>query len=161
MEFSGTYVWIYTVTQIASLLLFWAAYAAPRLARFLFFLLFAWACCINLYTATQTPNMYMDYAPMALSLYADFINGWFSTHITIMVSCIAIAQGIIAVGMLLKGAWVKLACKGGIVFLLSITPLGLGAGFPFSLTVSAALYLILRKNPDPDYVWNIFPKTTI
>jgi hypothetical protein len=69
-----------------------------------------------------------------------------------MVSLIANGEGLIAVGMILKGWWVKLACMGVIIFQLSIAPLGVYAAFPFSITVSVAAFFILRKNR-LDYLW--------
>ncbi len=119
----------------------------------MFSLLFVWACWVNYKTAHEQPGIYLDYSRKAIGIYRDFINGWFSGHITAFVSCIAIGQGLIAVGMLLKGMWVKLACTGAIIFLVSIAPLGYYAGFPFSLTVSLAAYIIIRKDK-LDYVWN-------
>ena len=49
--------------------------------------------------------------------------------------------------MALKGAWVKWACIGVIIFLMAIAPLGYYAAFPFSVTVSLAAFFILMKDP--------------
>jgi hypothetical protein len=54
--------------------------------------------------------------------------------------------------MLLHGWWVKLACIGSIIFLLSISPLMVGSAFPFSITVSIAAVLILTDD-DKNYIW--------
>ena len=89
---------------------------------------------------------------MAIPFYRDFINGWFSHYKHIIIPLIAIGQFLIATGMLLKEVWVKLACIGSIVFLLSIAPLLVGSAFPFSITVSIAAILIL-KNDDKNYAW--------
>lgn len=69
-----------------------------------------------------------------------------------MVTLISAGQGAIAIGFLLKGWWVKLAGIGAILFLLAIAPLGVGAGFPFSITVSIAAFFILQKDV-LNYIW--------
>lgn len=160
MEYLKMYFWPYTIAQLASFILLGAALMSPKVARFLFAFLFGWACYINFSTVIHTPEIYLQYAPMALPWYASFINGWFKDHITTMVSCIAIGQAAIAAGMLLRGIWVKMACAGSIIFLLAIAPLGVGAGFPFSLTVSVAVYFMLKKDRHPDFLWNARKKTS-
>jgi len=54
--------------------------------------------------------------------------------------------------MLLHSRWVKLACIGSIIFLLSISPLMVGSAFPFPITVSIAAVLIFI-NDDKNYIW--------
>jgi hypothetical protein len=85
-------------------------------------------------------------------LYQDFITGWFSDFHYIMVPLIALGQLSIAAGMLLKGRWVKWACIGAIIFLVSIAPLMVGSAFPFSITVSIAAWLILKRDKK-NYLW--------
>jgi hypothetical protein len=85
-------------------------------------------------------------------LYQDFINGWFSHYNYIIIPLIAVGQFFIAIGMLLHSWWVKLACIGSVIFLLSISPLMVGSAFPFSITVSIASILILL-NDDKNYAW--------
>ncbi len=154
MDFDNQYtLWIaYLGSNIAGILMLIAAVKKPRLARLLFMLLFAWACYINWTTARSQPTIYLDYSNHALDLYARFIEGWFSKHITLIVSTIALGQGLIALGMLLKGLFVRLASIGAMIFLLAIAPLGFYAAFPFSLTVAAAAYIVLRRD-DLNYVW--------
>jgi hypothetical protein len=73
---------------------------------------------------------------------------------------IAVGQFLIAIGILLKGWWVKWACIGAMIFLFSIIPLMVGSAFPFSLIVSWAAWLVLSRDKK-DYLWhNIrIPKT--
>ena len=52
---------------------------------------------------------------------------------------------IIAVAMLLKGTMFRLGCIGAIIFLLAISPLGVGAGFPCTLTLALAIFYLIRK----------------
>lgn len=144
------------ISNIVGILILWTAVKRPKIARISFFLLFGWAGWFNYTTAHATPEVYLEYASMSVGLYSDFILGWFSNHVTPMITIIAVGQGLIAIGMLLRGLWVKVACLGTIIFLLSIAPLGVGAGFPFSITVSIAAYLIIRSRKH-EYLW-ISPK---
>jgi hypothetical protein len=152
MEGFNEYLIPYIISQVASIIILIAAWKKTRWARGLFALLFFWAAATNMYIGIEKPNTYLLYADMAVAPYRDFINGWFSHYNHILIPLIAIGQFFIAIGMLLKGIWVKLACIGSIVFLLSIAPLLVGAAFPFSLTVSIAAWLIYR-NDDKNYIW--------
>ncbi|WP_336518392.1 hypothetical protein [Pollutibacter soli] len=147
------YMMAYIVSNLAAIVLLLTAWKTPRISRFLFFLLFAWAGWVNWRTAHNDPNVYLEYAEMSfLKLYSDFILGWFSRHITAVISTIAISQLMISISMLLKGRILKLGCIAAIVFLLAIAPLGIGSAFPFSLIASAALLFILR-NKTNNYLW--------
>jgi hypothetical protein len=154
MQFSDPSVlWIaYSLSNAVAILLLLAALKAPKLARILFAILFAWACGVNYATSSATPEVYLQYSEKAIGIYAYFINGWFQQHITAFVRLIAVGQGLIALGMLMRGFWVKLACLGAIVFLLAIAPLGVYAAFPFSLTAAAACFFILKKD-DRKSIW--------
>ncbi|MDH4058516.1 MAG: hypothetical protein OEU76_07110 [Cyclobacteriaceae bacterium] len=152
MNYLEVYLVPYLISNLVALLILWAAWKKPTLARLLFALLFIWACAMNLFTALTNPSDYLAYANMAPDWYKDFIEGWFADHITVMVTLIAIGQGAIAIGMLLLKPWVQLACVGAILFLLGIAPLGVGSAFPFSITASAAAYLIFRKK-ELTYLW--------
>src|SRR6187399_816818 len=142
----------YLISQAASLIILIAAWKRTRWARWLFSVLFLWASGINMYTGLTDPDSYLDNARFAIPLYQDFINGWFSHYHHIIIPLIAIGQFFIAIGMLLHGWWVNLACTGSIFFLLSISPLMVGSAFPFSITVSIAGFLILI-NDDKGYIW--------
>lgn len=146
------YLATWFISNVVALLILWAAIRKPRIARWMFFLLFGWACWMNYTTAHETPEVYLEYADLSIALYRNFILGWFSKHITEIVTVIAVGQGLIAVGLLLKGWLLKAACLGIILFLLAIAPLGIGAGFPFSITTSIAAYIIYRQ-PFEHYIW--------
>lgn len=125
----------------------------PKLARLLFVLLFAWASWINYSIAHDNPEDYLSYAALTpFAFMQDFINGWFKEHVTVMVTLISIGQGLIALGLLLKGWLVRLACIGAIIFLLAIVFLGIGSGFPSSVIAAIAVYFILKKD-DLNYLW--------
>jgi hypothetical protein len=109
-------------------------------------------CRYHMYLGITSPDSYLGNASLALPFYRDFINGWFSRYNHILIPLIACGQLLIAIGMLLKGWWVRWACIGTIIFLLSIAPLMVGSAFPFSITVSAAAFIILRKDNN-GYLW--------
>lgn len=142
-------LWIaYAVSNVVALFMLWASWRRARLGRLLYFLLFAWAAWANSTTALHNPSDYLNYTQYAWPFYKSFIEGWFSQHITPMVLLIAAGQASISLGMLAKGWIFKLACLGGIVFLLGIAPLGIGSAFPFSLTAGAGLWLLYRRGSE-------------
>jgi hypothetical protein len=146
------YIIPYLISQVVSIIILIAAWKRTRWARWLFSVLFFWAFATNMYIGVTNPDSYLDNARFAIPLYQDFINGWFSHYNDIIIPLIAIGQLFIAIGMLLRGWWVKLSCIGSIIFLLSIAPLMVGAAFPFSITVSLAAWLIFL-NDDKNYIW--------
>lgn len=146
------YIISYTISQIVSIVILIVSWKKTRSGRWLFAILFFWASATNLYFGLTDPNVYQEYGEMAIPLYRDFINGWFSHYNYIMIPLIAMGQFFIAVAMLLRNIWVNLACIGAIVFLLSIAPLLVGSAFPFSITVSIAAFLIY-KNDDKNFAW--------
>ena len=147
-----TYLIGYLISNVVAILMLLSAWKWPRVGRLLFCLLFAWACWINWKTVTQSPRVYLDYAELAFSdWYKQFIRGWFSGHIKLVVGFIATCQGLIAMAMLLRGWIFKAGLIGGITFLLSILPFGVGSAFPATLIMAAGMYLLLRSKPD--YLW--------
>jgi hypothetical protein len=142
----------YLVSQAIAIIILFTAWKNTRLARLFFFLLFIWASATNMYLGIKDPDIYQEYADMAIPAYKNFINGWFSQNKQIVIPLIAVGQVCISVGMLLKKDWVSYACFGAIVFLLSIAPLGTGSAFPFSLIVSPAAWLIYR-NDHKEFLW--------
>ena len=153
MDLFGEYFVPWILSNSIAILFLVAAIKKPKLARLLFALLFIWACWLNYTTAHKTPDEYLNYASLTpFNPYYDFITGWFKLNIISMVTMISIGQGLLAIGLLLKGWTVRIACFGAIVFFLAIAPLGIGSAFPFSLIASAAIYFIL-KNDDLNYIW--------
>ncbi len=148
-----TFLFLYCISNIVALLILWAAWKQPRIARIMFFLLCAWASWTNWTAAIQNPQFYIDYADLSFwKIYKQFIRGWFSNHVEEVVGIIAIGQSLVAISMLLKGWMLKTGTIAAIIFLLAIAPLGVGSAFPFSITASIALYLIFRSRP-ADYLW--------
>jgi len=141
------------VSNATGLLLLFCSWKYQRLAKFFFFLLFAWAGWINWYMALHQPYAYLDYARLTfLPFYKSFIMGWFHNHIILMVGAIATCQLLIATSMWLKGWIFQLGIMGGILFSVGIVPLGVGSGFPFPVIIAIAMYLLRKKNA-VDYLW--------
>ena len=118
-------------------------------------LLFAWAALTNTRTALGDPGAYLEYAALTpAAWYRAFITGWFSRHIQATVLTIAAGQAAIAILLASPrhthrwtgaiGAW---------IFLLAIAPLGVGSGFPFSLTFGAALLVALSPAAEVSSSW--------
>lgn len=160
MELLKEYLFPWIATNSIALLILVAAIRKPKLARLLFALLFTWACWLNYTTAHNNPEDYLNYAALTpFVVYRDFINAWFKEHISLMVTLISFGQGLMAIGMLLKGWVVRLAGLGAIVFFLAISPLGIGSGFPATLLSALSIYFIL-KNDDLNYLWRVKIKKT-
>ncbi|NJO26083.1 MAG: hypothetical protein HC867_10475 [Bacteroidia bacterium] len=152
MEGFDQYLVPYIISQVAAIIILVVAWKKTIWARILFSALFYWASATNMYTGLTNPDSYLDNARLAIPLYRDFINGWFSHYNHIIIPLIALGQFMIATGMLLKDWWVKWACIAAIIFLISIAPLMVGSAFPFSLIVSVAAWLIIR-NDNKQCIW--------
>ena len=140
------------ISNVAALLFLICVVKWSRIARVLFFLLFAWACWMNWSISQNNPAACQEYAELAFfDFYGAFITGWFSRNTVWVVGFIATCQGLIAISMFGKGWMFKLGCIGGIIFLLSIAPLGVGSGFPCTISFAAALFILIRKGQD--YLW--------
>lgn len=123
------------------------------MGRLVFVLIFLYASYINTKTAILDPEDYLNYAAFApFAFYKDFIYGFFSRHITEIVCFIAFCQLLIAVGFTTKEKMLVWSGWGAIIFLVSIAPLGAGSGFPSTLILALAVYMIIRK-PVRKHLW--------
>ena len=146
------YIIPYTISQVVSLIILFLSWKKPKWARISLSVLFLYAGIYNLFTGLNKPDEYLGFAELALPVYRDFILGWFSHNNHIMIPLIAIGQLAVGIGVLLKNSIAKTACIGIIIFLLGIAPLMVGSAFPFSITVSLGVLLILRKGK-MNYIW--------
>jgi hypothetical protein len=154
MEALNEYLIPFLVSNLVFGLTIVAALRKPMYARMFLAAFFLWATCINSTLAIRSPEVYLDYARLdAVPVYRDFINGFFSSHITPLVISIAAGQLFITIGLILNKTWTQLACFGGIVFGLAIAPLGVGSAFPSTVSMAIAFYILMRKY-DHDYIWN-------
>ncbi len=142
----------YLISQAVGLGMLLVASRNIRISRILFSIMFLYAGCYNMYIGLIRPDTYLGFSELAIPLYRDFINGWFSQNNHIVIPLIAGGQLLIGISMVLKGRWVIMACAGAIIFLISICPLMVGSAFPFSIPVSIAAFLILREK-ELNYIW--------
>jgi hypothetical protein len=66
-------------------------------------------------------------------------------HVMQVVLLVAVGEFFIFLGLLLNNVWVKVACIGGIIFGLAITPLGVVSAFPSTLFMAIAFLILLKK----------------
>jgi len=133
----------YLISNAIGLAILGLAFRQPRTVRWIWVAIFVWAATVNTLTATSEPWMYLVYGALTPSeAYRTFIEGWFSRHIPEMVVSIAAGQLTIAILLARADRARRLGVLGALVFLLAIAPLGVGAGFPFSLTAIASLLVM-------------------
>lgn len=112
-------------------------------------LLFLWAGFVNWTTARDHPEAYLDYARFAwLDFYASFIEGWFATHVRPFVGTIAVLQIVLAGLLASRGLAARIGLAGAITFFVGITPLGIGAGFPFPVVLAFGCHRLLESVDD-------------
>lgn len=139
----------YIISNAFALLTLFLSWKHIKLSRLAFVFLFGWASWANWTTAINSPDDYLDYAALTfLPFYKQFIEGWFSKHILLVVGLIATAQAFIAVSLLLRGWVYKAGIAGGIVFLLAIAPLGVGSAFPCTLLLAIALRILYKNHEE-------------
>jgi hypothetical protein len=144
----------YTISNVVAMIMLGCSWKYPKYSRIIYFLLFSWAAFTNAQTALAHPEYYMDYSRyVVLDLYRNFIRGFFGEHVTMIVIVIAACQLTIGISILLRGWIFRTGCIGGILFLVSIAPFGVGSAFPCTLIMAAGLLLLLRKK-DIDFIWN-------
>ena len=137
----------YIVSNAVSIIVLISAFKWPRVGRFLLFVLFAWASWANWNMALNNPLDYLSYADLTfLPSYRSFIVGWFSDHIQIVVGLIATAQALIAAAMLSKGLFYTMGVAAAIIFLIAISPLGIGSAFPCTLILAVSLIKLWKQD---------------
>lgn len=146
------YIIPYSISQVISIIILFLSWKKPTWARISLSVLFLYAGIYNLYIGINKPDEYLGFAKLALPFYRDFILGWFNNNNHIMIPLIAIGQLAAGIGILLRNTVAKIACIGMIAFLLGIASLMVGSAFPFSITVSLGIIMILRKGK-MNFVW--------
>ena len=153
MDALKQYLIPYIISNIVFALCIAGALRKPILTRIFLACFFLWASYFNSSSAIQSPEIYLDYGKLtSVSLYENFIHGFFSRHISQFVLPIAVGQFLIFLGLLLNKTWTKLACIGGILFGLAIAPLGVGSAFPATVSMAIAFFILLRKY-EHDFIW--------
>jgi hypothetical protein len=137
---------VYLIANAVGLVLLELGYFLPRVARWAWVGIFVWAATVNTLTAASEPWVYLAYGGLTPSeWYRAFIAGWFSRHIPEFVLTIAAGQLTIAILLARDGRARRLGVIGATIFLLAIAPLGIGSGFPFSVSAIASLLIMERR----------------
>jgi hypothetical protein len=138
----------YLISNAVAVILLLFAFKRPEVTRWACVLIFLAAAVVNSRLAIIRPLDYVDYGVFTPSaLYREFIYGWFSRHVRMLVLPIAAGQLAIAALLTRRRPWHRLGTAGAILFLLGIAPLGVGSAFPFSfLLIGALLVMELRLN---------------
>ena len=137
---------VYLLANAVGLVLLELGYFVPRVARWAWVGIFVWAATVNTMTAATEPWVYLAYGGLTPSTwYQAFIAGWFSRHIAEFVLTIAAGQLVIAILLARDGRARRMGVVGATTFLVAIAPLGVGSGFPFSLSAIASLLIMERR----------------
>ncbi|SRR6266545_4934445 len=135
----------YIVSHVVAVMYVLIAWRWPGVARRLFGGGFLIAGAFNIWTVSTAPHSYVQgFGPHAFPLYREFIYGAFARHTAAFM--LPFAGGQLAVGSLAFAPlpWRKLAYAGAIIFLLAITPLGIGSAAPSTLIFAAGMVVLLR-----------------
>jgi hypothetical protein len=138
----------YIISNTAALFFLAIAVYSNRLARILFSVLFIGAGFLNWTVVRSSPSSYLNYSKYAVGFYRDIIVGPFQNHIVPIVTFIAICQVVIGLGLLYKECLLKISCIAGSVFLVAISPLGIGSAFPSGLIWAIGLFVIYKYPTD-------------
>lgn len=135
----------YTITHVITFSLIFICYKWPKIGKVAWGIIFILAGIYNIYTGISNPQAYLGYSQGAVSLYQRFINGLFSSYTSLIVSLIASGQIIVGIFLLMKRTPFLLGILGGIIFLVAISPLGIGSAFPSTLLMAISLiFLYIR-----------------
>jgi len=136
----------YLVSNAIALVLLGLSFRRPNWVRWLSVAIFGWAAYTNWRIADTRPLDYQTFGELTtVGAYRDFIHGWFRLHTAEMLEPIALGQAAIALMLIVNRRLTRrLAVFGAVVFLLAIAPLGVGSAFPFSITYSVGLLVMLH-----------------
>jgi len=139
-------IWLpYAITHAFSFLLIFICYKWPKIGKVVWGIIFVFAALFNMYLGNSNPQKYVEYGQNAVGLYQKFIYGLFSSYTSLFVSLIALGQILVGIFLLMKRKLFLLGILGGIIFLIAISPLGIGSAFPSTLLMAFSLVLL--------YIW--------
>ncbi len=129
-----------TVFSAGFLALVWKL---PRVARWLTGVGFVVASGVNGWTVLTEPELYVQaFGPSAVWGYRQFIYGPFAAHTAWFVLPIAVMQLVVG-ALALMGS--RVGPLGAMVFLIAITPLGAGSGFPGPPLLAYGMWRLYRQ----------------
>ena len=139
-------VWIpFIITNALTLVMIFVCFKWPKVGKAAWGIIFILAAVFNSYTAVTDPQAYLGYGDFAIGLYKNFINGIFSTHTAFFICLIAIGQFLDGLFLLLRKRLFYLGILGGIIFFVSIAPMGLGSAFPSTLLMALSLIILYKR----------------
>jgi hypothetical protein len=136
----------YVVTGVVSLAMLLVAWRRPRTGRLLYAALFLGAGVFNAVTALRTPQVYVTgFAPHAFPPMREFIERVVALAPDAIVLTVAVGQIIVAFALAFgRGVLLQAGVVGAAWFLVAISWLGVGAGFPTNLVLATGALLLLR-----------------
>lgn len=137
----------YLISNVFSIFLIFLCYKWSKAGKILWGVMFLAAGIFNIVTAIRTPYTYVEvYGSTAvLPIYKNFIYKAFSEHTTFFVTLIASGQILVSLFLFLKGIWFKIGAIGGIIFLIAISPLGIGSAFPATILMALSIIILFKK----------------
>jgi hypothetical protein len=140
-------IWLpYAITHAFSFALIFICYKWPKIGKVVWGIIFILAGIFNMYLGNSNPQKYVEYGQHAVGLYQKFIYGPFGSYASLFVSLIALGQILVGIFLLMKRTLFLLGILGGIIFLIAISPLGIGSAFPAPLLMVLSLVLL--------YIWH-------
>ena len=137
----------YILSNVFSVFLIFVCFKWPKAGKIVWSLIFIAAGIFNIFTVFANPRLYVQaYGPSAvLPFYQDFIFGVFSRNTAVFVTLIACGQILAGVLLLLRKPLFRLGIIGGVVFLIAISPLGIGSAFPSTLFMAISLIILCKR----------------
>jgi hypothetical protein len=155
-------IWIpYVITHIVAISLVIICYKWPKIGKMVWGIIFILSGLFNIYTVISNPQAYVEFGKHAVGLYQKFIYGLFSSCTTLIVSLIALGQIGVGFFLFMKRTLFLLGIMGGIIFLVAISPLGMGSAFPSTLLMSISLVLLYLRYKKTRTIYSRFDKRFI
>jgi len=132
----------YVITHAITFLLIFICYKWPKIGKVAWGIIFILAGIFNIYTGISNPQAYLGYGSHTVDFYKKFINGIFSSYTSLIVFLIASGQILVGIFLFMKRTPFFWGILGGIIFLVAISPLGIGSAFPSTLLMAISLVLL-------------------
>jgi hypothetical protein len=118
----------------------------PNVARMVTGGGFIVASLVNATLALRDPQIYVrGFGPYAVGVYKDLIYGILAQAPGRLILALAVWQFIVGAVILTNSTeLVRLGCAAATIFLIGLSPLGLGCGFPSNLIFAAGVVVLIR-----------------
>ena len=104
------------------------------------------ASLVNGTLALRDPQIYVTgFGPLAVGVYKTFIYGVLAQAPGRLILAIAVWQLVVGAVILVNlTEYVRLGCVAAAIFLIGISPLGVGCGFPSNLILAGGMVVLIR-----------------